>query len=214
MSLDALQPSLANPKQHSSEDIDQSISRFGYVELIVVDERTGRMVVGHGRREALLKMREDCKPPPAGVVLRDGTWYVPVQRGWASKTDREAEAYLLASNRLSEKGGWDVTAQARMMQGWNEADLVGIGFGVDDLQRFAAMETGSFLDGFGAPNGTDTEVTSTPTEDGYITFSLKLLPEQDAKVQQAIRAAKKRFAVRTNLEAILSMCEKILEGSI
>lgn len=106
--VDALLPAPRNPKLHAEGEIRESMGRFGYVEPIVVDERTGRIVAGHGRREALLAMRAEGKNPPTGVqVGQDGRWYVPVLRGWASRDDVEAEAYLLASNQLTARGGWD-----------------------------------------------------------------------------------------------------------
>ena len=100
MPLGSLEPAKRNPKQHSSE-IGTSIGRFGYVEPIVLDERTGRIVAGHGRREALLAMRKRGEAPPAGIRAEGDEWLVPVLRGWASRSDAEAEAYLLASNKLT-----------------------------------------------------------------------------------------------------------------
>jgi hypothetical protein len=41
---------------------------------------------------------------------------VPVVRGWRSKNDREAAAYLIASNRLVEAGGWDDEEFAAMLE--------------------------------------------------------------------------------------------------
>lgn len=62
--LDELKPAERNPKRHAGDAIQASIGKFGYVEPIVLDERTGRLVAGHGRLEALLAERDSGKPPP------------------------------------------------------------------------------------------------------------------------------------------------------
>lgn len=128
--LSQLQVAPRNPKRHALDQLGASIGRFGYVEPIIVDERTGRLVAGHGRRESLLKMREAGETPPRGVREAAGDWLVPVVRGWASNSDKDAEAYLLASNRQVELGGWDDAELAALLQ---EVDLEGTGFTEDEV---------------------------------------------------------------------------------
>lgn len=106
--LDELRSALRNPKQHALEPLSASLAEHGAVEPPALDERTGRLVAGHGRVEALRLMRERGEPPPAGVLVDEaGVWRVPVLRGWSSRDDAEAERYLARSNRLTELGGWD-----------------------------------------------------------------------------------------------------------
>ncbi len=134
--LSQLVEAARNPKKHALEPLGASIGRFGYVEPIILDERTGRMVAGHGRRESLLKMRAAGEMPPSGVRSGDNDWLVPVVRGWASKSDKDAEAYLVASNRHVDLGGWDDAALAEMLQSLAAADaLDGTGFVDDDVER-------------------------------------------------------------------------------
>lgn len=105
--VDDLQPAAQNPKGHNQPAIRESIVRFGYADPVVVDERTGRLVSGHGRREELMAMRAAGLSAPAGIeVGADGKWRVPVVRGWASKNDDDAQAFLLAANKITEAGGW------------------------------------------------------------------------------------------------------------
>lgn len=126
--LTGLQGALRNPKLHSG-DIGKSISRFGYVEPIVLDERTQRLVAGHGRRDSLSSMKAAGQAAPSGIRVNGDEWLVPVMRGWASRSDTEAEAYLLASNRLTEVGGWDNNSLVELLQELEAADaLEGIGF--------------------------------------------------------------------------------------
>jgi len=128
MPLGKLQAATRNPKRHA-KDIGRSIGRFGYVEPIVLDERTGKIVAGHGRREALMAMRKKGEAPPAGVKVEGDEWLVPVLRGWSSRSDAEAEAYLLASNKLTELGGWDDAELASMLKDLEIQDaLEGVGF--------------------------------------------------------------------------------------
>ncbi len=143
MPLGQLQPAKRNPKQHSSE-IGTSIGRFGYVEPIVLDERTGRIVAGHGRREALLAMRKRGEAPPAGVRAEGEEWLVPVLRGWASRSDAEAEAYLLASNKLTEAGGWDNEQLAGLLKDLDAQDaLDGVGFTDAELEALLGEVAGT-----------------------------------------------------------------------
>jgi len=99
-------------------------------------------------------MRDEGEAPPAGVRLaEDGSWLIPVQRGWASRSDAEAEAYLVADNRLSEVGGWDTTQLAELLADINEIDptlLEATGYNLTDLDE---LLLGPDWDGLG--NGTE-----------------------------------------------------------
>lgn len=133
--LDELLPADRNPKRHNDVAIAASIGKFGYVEPMVLDERTGKLVAGHGRLDALRAARDHGDELPDGV--REG-WQVPVLRGWASRTDLEAEAYLAASNRLTEIGGWDQAELAAMLSDIAESDaelLRTIGYDDSDLTQ-------------------------------------------------------------------------------
>jgi hypothetical protein len=151
--IDALQDALKNPKLHSDQ-IENSIGRFGYVEPIVLDERTNRIVAGHGRKAALLKLKSSGGPPPAGVVVNEnGDWIIPVIRGWWSKNDKEAEAYLIASNRLVELGGWDEKELASMMIGLQSEDLLsGVGYTSSEVTHLLSeIERQNSFEGMSEP---------------------------------------------------------------
>lgn len=135
MSLEALQAHPLNPKDHDLGAIQESVQRFGFVDAVIIDERTGRLVSGHGRVETLRAMRAGGQRPPEGL---DAEWRVPVQRGWASKDDGEASAYLVAANRTVELGGWDdakLTTLLAELAKTGEGALVGVGFDTDDVDR-------------------------------------------------------------------------------
>ncbi len=107
VALETLRRWPRNPKLHDLDRLGDSIERFGFVQPILVDERTGQIVAGHGRLEALQKMQGEGRAPPNRIKVEDGTWLVPVLRGVGFENEQEAEAYLLADNRLVETGGWD-----------------------------------------------------------------------------------------------------------
>src|SRR5690242_19701492 len=96
--LDELQrrPALRNPRKHDAAGLRASISRHGFVENPVIDERTGRLVVGHGRLTDLAKRFDAGEDIPDGIEVDDeGVWLVPVQRGWSSRSDADAEAMII-----------------------------------------------------------------------------------------------------------------------
>lgn len=125
-----------NAKRHDAAGIGSSISEFGFAELPLIDERTGRLVAGHGRIEDLIAKRQAGHEPPDGVRAdpETGEWYVPVVRGWASRDDAHAEAYVLASNKLVINGGWDDATLAEALAAMAEDDLLALtGFTDADL---------------------------------------------------------------------------------
>lgn len=134
--LDHLLADPANPKSHSVETIDASIGRFGVIDQIVRDDRTGYIISGHGRHETLTAMRNRGENAPDGVrVDASGHWLVPVIVGWASRTDAEARAALIALNRSTELGGWVDEALLDLLDGLD--DYEGVGFtetDTDDLR--------------------------------------------------------------------------------
>lgn len=139
-----------NPKAHADELIDGSIGRFGLLDLITLDERTDQIVSGHGRLDALLARRDRGESPPEGIRLdADGEWLVPVVAGWASRTDTEATAALIALNRTTELGGWvDETLLGLLDELAAEGDgaLTVTGFTEDDFHDLRARLGGREAD--------------------------------------------------------------------
>lgn len=139
VALSEIKRARRNPKRHDAEEIEASLHRFGVGELPLIDERTGLLVAGEGRVNQLDAMyAADRTKPPGGIqVSATGEWLVPVVTGWASTDDAEADAYLITSNRLGPRGGWDGLDLADMLHGLD--DLTGVGYSqaeLDDL--FAA----------------------------------------------------------------------------
>lgn len=106
MDVDKIESAPHNAKGHDDDLIDASFTRFGYAESGLLDERTGLLVAGHGRRDRLRALKAEGVKPPKGVELRAGKWFMPVERGWSSVDDDDAIAAGIAFNHISEKGGW------------------------------------------------------------------------------------------------------------
>lgn len=135
--LESLTGDPRNPKSHDLATIDASYSRFGVVDLITVDGRTGYIISGHGRTATLKDAFARGEEAPEGVkVAEDGTWLVPVNSGWASKNDAEAAAALIAMNRVTEMGGWVDESLLALLQEISDAgaDFTGVGFSDADFE--------------------------------------------------------------------------------
>ncbi|MEV3981746.1 hypothetical protein [Nonomuraea sp. NPDC049758] len=144
MRLHAIPRAVRNPKEHDLPTIRRSVEEFGCVIAGELDERTGRLVVGHGRLQVLEEMAAEGESPPEGVLIDDdGTWLPPIVRGWSSRSDADAEAYLIANNRTTEKGGWEERMLAEVLADIRDADpdlLAATGYTDDDLTRMAAAD--------------------------------------------------------------------------
>lgn len=117
-----------NPKRHDLIRLNRSIDRFGYTQPMLLDDRTNRLLAGHGRLETLIRKKIEGQAPPKNIkVADDGEWLVPVIIGYATNSDAEAKAYIVADNRLTEIGGWDPVELGELL-----TDLVDEG-GVDML---------------------------------------------------------------------------------
>jgi hypothetical protein len=150
--IDQIPPHPENPKGHDLATLTASIRRFGFAEPVVVDQRTGLNVSGHGRVEALQQMRDTglplcdacasrkrkpkgCSHPPEGITVEEGVWLVPVFTGWRSASDDDVRAALVALNRTTEIGGWNNEPLLALLDQLGNLDggLAGVGFDDEDI---------------------------------------------------------------------------------
>lgn len=123
--LDSIEVAKWNPKDHDAEALAGSMREHGYVAPMVLDDRTGRLVAGHGRRDELLRARAAGEEAPEGVVVDEqGVWSVAVVRGWRSRTDDQADRYVVADNRTTEAGGWKGDDLAGRLEAWRDRDAL------------------------------------------------------------------------------------------
>ncbi|MFE2723883.1 hypothetical protein [Kitasatospora sp. NPDC059327] len=141
MPLQALTPATRNPKLHQLPLIKASIREHGFVDPVLIDERTCRSIAGHGRHESLVEMYADGEPLPGGLLLDDdGSWLLPVTRGWSSRTDADAEALIIKLNRITTQADWDRRMLATMLE-----DLVTTDAALFDSLAFSDEEMDNLL---------------------------------------------------------------------
>ena len=146
MRVDQMREAELNPKGHDEVRIRGSIERWGFLEQPVLDERTGRLVHGHGRLHQVRALLDEGQAPPDGVVLDDdGNWLWPVIRGWSSRSDAEAHQVGVTLNRLTEVGGWsDLATLTSILDEANEMEpdlAVLMGFNGEQLDGLHAQLT-------------------------------------------------------------------------
>lgn len=126
-----------NAKGHDIVAIEASFEAFGFIDPPVVNDRDGHLLGGHGRVEALLRMRAQSKPPPGGITVDNaGDWMVPTLHGYDLTPD-QAKRYLIAANRTVELGGWDLEKLTSVLSELTttEDGLTGVGYSLADLER-------------------------------------------------------------------------------
>lgn len=146
MPLDEIGRALINPHGHDEAAIAHGITELGIVDLAVLDERTGRLVAGHGRLDDIVRRRAAGETPPDGVLVDDdGTWRMAVSRGWSSRDDDQAHAAGILLNHTPMLGGWDDGELGQLLEHLNAADpalLELTRFTEDDLAAILAIDDG------------------------------------------------------------------------
>jgi len=126
-----------NPKDHDLGVIYQSIKRFGFINPPLVNTATGKLLAGHGRLETLKMIKQEGQFVPKFIEIDDnGEWLVPVLESADLKDEGEAQAYLLADNRITEIGGWHTLDLVDSLKDVIEAtgSLDGIGYEIGDIE--------------------------------------------------------------------------------
>ena len=141
--LDDIIQADTNPKDHDLGVLYQSMKRFGFTNPIIINESTGKLLAGHGRLQTLKMMRDNGEKAPDRIEVELDTgdktieyWHVPVLYGVSIDNLAEAQAYLIADNRLTELGGWK---PMDLMENLSEileetGNLDGTGYDLDDIE--------------------------------------------------------------------------------
>lgn len=187
--LDQLKRWPRNPKSHDLGAIHQSIGRFGFVSPVIINEKTGYILAGHGRLDTLVQMKAEGREPPERVVDNGkGEWLVPVIRG-IRLPEGEDEAYAIADNRTVELGGWDEAKLAVVLEDLAKGSgFEGVGFDGDDLDRM--------LEGWGEPE-------AEPQEPGRLTDRFIVPPFSVLDARQGYWQERKRAWVELGIQSEL-----------
>ncbi|HEY6793395.1 MAG TPA: site-specific DNA-methyltransferase [Kineosporiaceae bacterium] len=97
---------------------------------------------------------------PDGILVdTDGMWRMPVITGWSSRSDLDAEAYLIGSNQITTAGGWDddLADVLRDLQASGLADLTG--FTDDALTELLGVVCENPYDTMGGGSAQDADET-------------------------------------------------------
>lgn len=105
-------PNERNSKDHDIGVLCESMIRFGFTQPVLINESDNKILAGHGRIKALQQLHNQGYDAPKRIDVEKDieddkieTWFVPCY--YINIEDKaEAEAYLIADNRLTEIGGW------------------------------------------------------------------------------------------------------------
>ena len=127
-----------NPKDHDIGTLYNSINRFGFTNPLLINRATNKLLAGHGRLVTLLQMQQAGEPAPDRIIDTESEWRVPVYL-IDIKDDAEAQAYLIADNRLTELGGWKNDELLISLKDIVEetGSLDGVGWDLEDIGQFS-----------------------------------------------------------------------------
>lgn len=152
-SLSKLRRLPRNPRLHDLGELHTAYTRFGFLQRIIINDVTGRLIAGQGRIDALQQRKVMGKAPPDNVVVSPaGEWLVPADHVEVPEQDEEAAA--LALNRIGE-GLWDDRILTAVL-----ADIAagpgldGTGYDADDLDYLLRQQAKLAMreDGGGDPH--------------------------------------------------------------
>lgn len=203
-----------NPRRHALKTIETSIADLGYIDAIVYNRATGRILHGHGRIEALKRMHARNEPPPDGIVADGNRWEVPVLVVDVPEA-RETMA-LYALNRSSELGEWDAQALDALLRELANADT-DWHYLLDSLQ----CDLDALLSTQDAPPPALPEpaevkpILGKSYDDKLADYEasdtrqviLTYPPKTYERVIACLQLARARYGVDTNAEAVLALLE-------
>lgn len=124
----SLRPYERNAKLHPRDQIEKlkrSIEEFGFLSPCLID-KDGNIIAGHGRVQAAKELGLQTVP----CVYVEGL------------TEEQRRAYIIADNRLTELGGWDMSTLEEEMDALEEAgfDATLTGFDWDRATELDKIE--------------------------------------------------------------------------
>lgn len=215
ISLSELRRAFRNPKDHDIGAIDASMDRFGFTAPVAINEGTGRLVAGHGRLDTLQQRKASGLPAPRRIREENGEWKIPVLRGLKFDTDEEAEAYLLADNRMTELGGWDDYQLAAVLSdlaaaeelegiGWDESEIDNLLKQLGEPEIASVAKTGEKLQGMTPEEKYNEQYMTTTVRQIQLVMSQEEYEWALGVLQEFLEAE----GVHTNTDAVLLLLKR------
>ena len=177
-----------NPRKHNMPQLRASIERFGFRNVIIVNERTNTIEAGHGRAQAAVEL---------------GITSVPVL--FVDDDDSTAAAYAIADNRQTEIGGWDELALLPLLQELKlEGDDAMVGLGYSDL------DIADLLRRVSPSESTSSGLTNAEKLDIYNEGTIRQIilyysPDQYEDLRVRMRVIMAELSIQTNSDVLTAL---------
>ena len=212
MKLSDLKPAPYNPRTitpEAAEALQTSLAEFGDVSGLVWNRRTGHLVAGHQRMDALRQKHGKKLALRGGAVVTPNGERFPVRVvSWPEDKEKAAN---LAANSPFLAGSFDSGGLEAVLAELNAADgLSGLmdGLRLNDLLPGAADVFP--VDGAGGDPVENGQDGTQGVSGEYVTFSVPLTPSQHAAVMNAVRSAKAAGCEKVS-DCLCAICAAYLE---
>ena len=109
--IDQLKPFEKNPREHSDNQIKnivKSITKFGFVNPILVNKKDNTIIAGHGRLLAAKQLNMTEVP----VLMLDHL------------SQKQINELIVADNALTLQGGWDLSLLSEVLSGLDDLEYL------------------------------------------------------------------------------------------
>jgi hypothetical protein len=213
MKLTDLKPAPYNPRTITDEAaaaLQTSLAEFGDISGIVWNKRTGHLVAGHQRMEALRRKHgKKLSVRDGAVCTSDGERFPIRVVNWPLEKEKTAN---LAANSPYLAGSFDSGGLEALLADLNAADgLSGLleGLRLNELLP-GAGDLFPVTGGDGDNIETEGEAGSSEVSGEFVTFSVPLTPSLHKTVMDAVRAAKSAGCDKVS-DCLFAICTAYLE---
>ena len=189
--VEDLKPHPKNARVHSDEQVAlimNAITEFGFMVPVVVDEDT-TILAGHGRWEAAKKLGMTKIPTIDAKHL----------------TDAQKRAFIIADNKLVERGGWDTAMLSQEVVELNalDVDISLLGLLPDEANSYLSGEHTAFL-GESEENGEGGQRSSRVNE--FVQLNFTFTSDDRKQVVTYLEHIRQQNNLGTTAEALLRVC--------
>lgn len=201
VAVSSLKPHPNNPREHTEDQVDlivSAIRKFGFAVPVLVDE-DNMILSGHGRVQAAkkLKMRR-----------------VPVINV-SNLTDEQKKAFLIADNKLTERGGWNDEALGSLVVELHSSgfDLGVLGLDPPQVHGYLSGERTGFLEGENGQDEDEGEERGTITRvSEFVQLNFTLTGDQRKMIMNVLKREAARRGLQTSAEALVALCQEVEDG--